>query len=161
VQDKYARHTMAETDSPDIARMRQMLSQGFARSAFVNDVGIQFLDCGPGWCEAGLALAPRHLQHTQSAHAGVITTLADHCAGVAAQSLAQPGEYVLTVEFKQNLLRPASCSGQGERLLCRATVLKPGKAFHVVESEVFLLSGDDKRTLVAKLTATLAVVRPS
>ena len=146
------------TAAPDSVHLRQMLEQGFKRAAFITDVGIQLIDCGPGWCEAGLALAPRHLQHTSVAHAGVITTLADHCAGGAAQTLMAPGEYVLTVEFKQNLLRAASFANQGERLLCRATVLKPGRAFHVAESEVFLLKGD-ARTLVAKLTATLAVMK--
>lgn len=144
--------------APDPARLRQLVERGFARAAFVMDVGIRPLDCGPGWCEAELVLAPRHLQHTQVAHAGVITTLADHTAGAAAQTLAAPGEYVLTVEFKQNLLRPASFANQGERLLCRATVLKPGRAFHVAESEVFLVKGE-VRTLVAKMTATLAVVK--
>ena len=151
---------MTDPASPDLERMRQMLAQGFARAAFITDLGIQFLDCGPGWCEAGLDLAPRHLQHSQVAHAGVITTLADHCAGGAAQTLSAPGEYVLTVEFKLNLLRPAGYGGQGERLFCRAQVLKPGKSFHVVESEVFLLAGGNK-ALVAKLNATLTPVRPA
>ncbi len=145
--------------APDLVRLRQMVEQGFARAAFVTDVGIRPLNCGPGWCEAELVLAPRHLQHTQVAHAGAITTLADHTAGAAAQTLAAPGEFVLTVEFKQNLLRPAKFDNQGEKLLCRATVLKPGRAFHVAESEVFLVKGDT-RTLVAKMTATLAMVRP-
>lgn len=151
--------TRTPPTQPDVAELRRKMEQGFLRAAFVNDLGIALMDCGPGWCEAGLALTPRHLQHTQVAHAGVITTLADHCAGAAAQSLAAPGEYVLTVEFKLNLLRPAPFTGQGERLACRASVLKPGRAFHVVESEVFLQKGE-ARTLVAKLTATLAVVRP-
>lgn len=145
---------MSPDTTPDAA-IRAMLEQGFQRAAFVNDVGIRLADGGAGWCEAELpAIEPRHLQHTGIVHAGVIATLADHCAGGAGQSLCAPGEHILTAEFKLNLLRP----GKGQRLSCRAQVLKPGRAFHVVESEVFAHDGD-ARTLIAKLNATIAVVR--
>ncbi|RJP25838.1 MAG: PaaI family thioesterase [Deltaproteobacteria bacterium] len=50
-----------------------------------------------------------------------------------------------------NLLRPAL----GDRLRCRATVLKPGKTLIVVESEVHSVR-DGKEKLVAKATVTLA-----
>ena len=64
-----------------------------------------------------------------------------------------PDEHVVTLEFKINLLRP----GVGERLTCRADVLKPGKAFHVVEAQMWAHRGDST-ALVAKLNATLAVL---
>ena len=61
---------------------------------------------------------------------------------------------MVTVEFKLNLLRGA----KGERLACRAVVLKPGRHFSIVESEVWTeLAG--KRSLVAKLSATMAVMQ--
>lgn len=146
---------MSTPSAPDPSTIRAMLEQGFRRAAFVNEVGIRLVDGGAGWCEAELpAIEPRHLQHTGVVHAGVITTLADHCAGGAGQSLCAAGEHILTAEFKVNLLRP----GKGERLSCRAQVLKPGKAFHVVEAEVHAHQGDS-RVLVAKLNTTLAVVR--
>lgn len=65
--------------------------------------------------------------------------------------LAQ-GQYVLTAEFKINLLR----SAVGETLFCRAQVLKPGKALIIVEAEVFAVSGTTM-TLVSKMTATMSV----
>lgn len=74
--------------------------------------------------------------------------MADHSAGTAAATLIQPGQYVLTVEFKINLLRPA----KGERLRCRAEVLKPGKTLLVVESALFT------GKLVSKATVTLAIL---
>jgi acyl-coenzyme A thioesterase PaaI-like protein len=52
------------------------------------------------------------------------------------------------------MLRP----GQGDRLQCRAQVLKAGRAFHVVEAEVFGTRGAE-RVLVARFNATMAVVR--
>ncbi|HSY27162.1 MAG TPA: PaaI family thioesterase, partial [Burkholderiaceae bacterium] len=80
--------------------------------------------------------------------------LADHTAGAAGVSLLAAGDFVVTAEFKLNLLRPAT----GEYLWCRAQVLKPGKTLIVVESEIFAVNGDS-RVLVSKLNATLAVVQ--
>jgi uncharacterized protein (TIGR00369 family) len=144
---------MAQPHSRDPVVVQALVKRGFEGAPFVKDVGLQFVACGHGWCEAALDLQPRHFQHTGVVHAGVITTLADHCAGGAGQLICGPGEQVVTLEFKINLLRP----GVGERLTCRAEVLKPGKSFHVVEAQVWAHRGDVK-ALVAKLNATLAVV---
>lgn len=132
----------------------EAVARGFQDAPFVAKLGIELLDLGEGWCEAGLKLEDWHLQQNGLAHAGVLATLADHCAGAAATTRLRDGESVVTAEFKINLLRPA----QGERLHCRAEVLKPGRALMVVEAEVFALTRD-ARQLVAKLNATMAVLR--
>ena len=125
----------------------------FERAAFVNDVGIRLVDCGPGWCESELAVSPRHYQHHDFVHAGVQATIADHTAGAAATTLIRDTELVLSAEFKINLLNTA----RGDALKCRAEVLKAGRMLIVVESGVFAVSGEKER-LVAKATVTLAVV---
>lgn len=125
----------------------------FERAAFVNDVGIRLVDCGPGWCESELAIAPRHYQHHDFVHAGVQATIADHTAGAAATTVIRGNELVLSAEFKINLLNTA----RGETLRCRAEVLKAGRMLIVVESAVFARAGERER-LVAKATVTLAVV---
>jgi uncharacterized protein (TIGR00369 family) len=132
---------------------RDVVECGFRDAAFLSEVGITLVDCGPGWCETTLIIAPRHLQQTGVVHAGVQATIADHTAGAAAMSMTPADGYILTTEFKIHLLRP----GIGESLFCRAQVLKPGRHFHVVESEVFARSGE-KRTLISKLTGTMAVL---
>jgi uncharacterized protein (TIGR00369 family) len=131
------------------------IEQGFRNAPFVEHLGITLAGLGPGWCEAGLELKPWHLQQTGVAHAGVLATLADHTAGAAATTQLAPGEYVVSAEFKINLLRGA----RGERLHCRAEVLKPGQTLSVVEAVVFA-ERSGQREMVAKLNATMAVVRP-
>lgn len=134
---------------------RDAVEQGFAACAFIGHLGVRLLDCGPGWCEAELVLRPEHLQHSGTAHAGVIATLADQCAGGAAMTQLDSRDRVVTAEFKINVLRP----GHGERLFCRGQVLKPGRSLFVSESEVYSVV-NGQRSLSAKLMATLAILRP-
>jgi uncharacterized protein (TIGR00369 family) len=125
----------------------------FHKAPFITDLGLILADLGPGWCETVLPVAPKHLQQDGYVHAGVQATMADHTAGCAAGTLVRANEMVLTAEFKINLLRPAL----GNRLRCRATVLKPGKTLIVAESEVYVVR-DGKEKLAAKATVTLAPV---
>jgi len=131
------------------------IETGFSAAPFVAHLGIELENLGDGWCEAALRLQDWHLQQTGVAHAGVLATLADHCAGAAATTQLAEGEFVVTAEFKINLLRGA----RGERLRCRAEVLKRGSTLTVVESQVYAESAG-RRDLVAKLNATMAVLRP-
>ena len=132
---------------------REAVEAIFRNSAFVSGLGIRLMDLGSGWCESELTVGERHLQQDGFVHAGVQATIADHTAGGAAGTLARTGQMVLSVEFKINLLRPAV----GEKLRCRARVLKPGKTIVVAESEVFA-SRDGTEKMTAKATVTLALV---
>ena len=127
----------------------------FREAPFVVDLGIEPVSIEPGRCETVLVLQPRMGQHTGQAHAGVVTTLADHTAGAAAQSMIEGAGMAITAELKISLLRPAS----GERLVCRAHVVKPGRQFMFTEAEVHCVR-DGQSQLVAKLSATMAVVQP-
>ena len=129
------------------------LREIFRQAPFIADLGLEFRDAGAGWCETELAIQRKHLQQDGFVHAGVLATIADHTAGAAAGTLVTENDRVLTIEFKINLLRPA----KGERLKCRAQVLKPGKTITVAESEVQSVSGE-QTTLVAKATVTLVVI---
>ncbi len=124
----------------------------FTRAPFVKSLGIQLVDLGPGWCETKLALEQRHFQQDGIAHAGVVATMADHTAGAAAGSLLSADATVLTVEYKINLLRP----GIGERLRCRAEVLRQGRRVVVAESDVFADAGGTEKQ-IAKALVTLAI----
>jgi uncharacterized protein (TIGR00369 family) len=125
----------------------------FLSAPFIADLGVRLESVAPGECRTSLVLVERHLQQDGYVHAGVQATVADHTAGAAAATLVGPGQYVLTAEFKINLLR----SAKGSHLTCVAKVLKPGSSLTVVESEVFCGTADERR-LVSKATVTLAVV---
>lgn len=135
--------------TPDLDTLR-----GFFRSApFMVDLGVEPIALADGRLTTELKLAPRHLQHTGQAHAGVMASLADHTMGAAAQVMAPEGRWVLTAELKTSLLR----AGQGERLLCEAWVIKAGRSLSFTEAEVWSEAGA-KRTLVMKASATMALV---
>ena len=128
----------------------------FKAARFISDLGIELESVGDGECVTNLELGDRHLQQDGFVHAGVQATIADHTAGVAAATLIRERKHVLSVEFKINLLRPA----RGRRLICRAEVLKPGRQFSVVESEVHC-EREGEEHMVSKMTATIAYVDTS
>lgn len=127
----------------------------FASAPFMVELGVVPTAIGAGTVATELRVEKRHTQHTGVVHAGVMATMADHSMGAAAQSLAPAGHWVLTAELKTSLLRPAL----GERLVCEAQVLKPGRAITFTEAQVWAVSGQE-RTLVMKASATMAVTAP-
>lgn len=121
----------------------------FARAPFIAWLGFRLVDAGEGWVETELALRPEHLQQHGYAHAGVVTSMADHTAGGAASTIVPAGWSVLTAELGIHLLRAA----RGEALACRGTVVKPGRRLMVTEADVHC-DGDH----VGRFHATMAVV---
>lgn len=130
-------------------RWEETVRRVFERATFVRDLGIEIASCAPGVCETTAAVVPRHAQQDGFVHAGVLATMADHTAGMAAGSLVGEGETILTFEMHVTFLRPA----RGDSLRCRGTVLKPGRTVTFAEAEVYCGA-----TLVAKASVTLAVV---
>jgi uncharacterized protein (TIGR00369 family) len=127
--------------------------RGFFRaSPFMVDLGVEPTLAEAGRVHTQLVIAPRHGQHTGVVHAGVIAAMADHTMGAAAQTLAPDGHWVLTAEFKTNLLRGAA----GEQLECVARVVKPGRQISFTEAEVYALAGGERK-LVATASGTMAV----
>jgi uncharacterized protein (TIGR00369 family) len=136
--------------TPDLETLRAF----FASAPFMADLGIEPFESAEGRVATRLELQPRHRQHTGVVHAGVIGAMADHTMGAAAQTLAPAGHWVLTAEYKVNLLR----AGRGERLECVGTVVKPGRQVSFTEAQVFAVDGA-ARTLVATASATMAVAK--
>lgn len=120
----------------------------FDKAPFLAHLGIELTGCGEDWCEARVSVMPEHLQQHGYAHAGIVTTLADHCAGGAARTMTGERD-VVTLSFNINFVRPAV----SKELMCRAEVIKVGKNVAVAEASVFDIVPEGRR-LVAKLTET-------
>ena len=119
----------------------------FARQTAMETIGAAITALQPGLCEIVLPYRSDLCQQHGYLHAGITTMIADTAAGYAAFSLMPPGASVLTVEFKVNLMAPAS----GDRFLARGKVIKPGRTLMVVEAEVVA----DEGKPVAQMLATM------
>lgn len=86
-------------------------------------------------------------------HGGVVGMMADSAAGYAAMTMVSPVASVLTVEYKMNLVAPAD----GEKLIARGKVVRPGRTLIVTQAEVFAVK-DGRETLCALMQQTIMVM---
>ena len=86
-------------------------------------------------------------------HGGVVGMIADSAAGYAAMTMVPATASVLTVEYKMNLVAPAD----GEKLIARGQVVRPGRTLIVTKAEVFAVK-DGKETLCALMQQTIMVM---
>jgi uncharacterized protein (TIGR00369 family) len=107
----------------------------FARQGFMAHLGAELGEVGAGTCTISCRPRPELTQQHGFMHAGVVAAIADSAAGYAALSLMPAGSEVLTVEFKLNLLSPA----EGDLLVARGRVLRPGRTLTVCEAAVAAL----------------------
>ena len=139
-----------EATNPDF---RAHVRASFARQGAMGLLGATLARVDPGEVEIHLPFRSDLSQQHGYFHAGVVTTIADTSCGYAALSLAPPGFEVLSVEFKINLLRPAS----GERLVAVGQVLRPGRTLSVTRADVYVESEGESK-LVAALQGTMILV---
>jgi uncharacterized protein (TIGR00369 family) len=86
-------------------------------------------------------------------HAGVVAAVLDSSCGYAAFSLMPPGAGVLSVEFKTNLLAPAT----GDVLVARGRVIRSGRTISVCQADGFMRTGSEE-VAVATMLATIMTV---
>lgn len=140
-------HSLSASGSLEDRIRRKLL-----RQHFMHHIGADLSRIEPGRVEAELSLRQEHQQHSGFAHGGLVATMADLVAGFAAVTLVPEGTGVVTVELKTSYLHP----GVGSRLRAVGWVLKAGRRLHFCESEVWC-----DELLIAKATATMAVVEPA
>lgn len=141
---------MSDTSFAPIAeQVRGVLaSQGFMQL-----VGADIAAVAPGEVVLTLDRRPEVLQQHGFFHGGAIAFLVDNATTAAAGTLIDRAtQAVLTAEYKLNFVAPAA----GERLTCRATVLKPGRSLTIVEARVTCGGRDADGKLVAVALATIA-----
>ena len=144
---------MMKTLNPDFKRTIQERLQ---RQSFLNELGFEITNIAEGLITGQLILQARHLQHNGFVHGGVTATVSDTVAGLAALSLVPAGHHVVTAELKISYFHP----GQGEVLEARGWVLKQGRKLNFCEAEVFCKKGSAPALLIAKASATMAILHP-
>ncbi|WP_028204589.1 PaaI family thioesterase [Paraburkholderia nodosa] len=86
-------------------------------------------------------------------HGGVVGMIADSSAGYAAMTMVPASASVLTVEYKMNLVAPAD----GEKLIARGQVVRPGRTLIVTQAEVFAMK-EGREVLCALMQQTIMVM---
>lgn len=141
-----------EPQDPDF---RTRVKASFSRQAFMATLGASLELIEPGEVHIALPFSPHLSQQHGYLHAGVTSAIADSANGYAALTLAPAEAEVLAVEFKINLMVPASAP----RFLARGRVLRPGRRLSVCLAEVLAVNGSDQE-VIATMLSTISV-RPS
>ena len=128
------------------------IRQSFVKQTIMGLIGAELSRVEPGVVEITLPYSANLAQQHGYLHAGIVTTIADSACGYAAYSLMPRNSQVLSVEFKVNLLRPAT----GETYLAVADVVKSGKTWTVVRADVFGVEENGQRELVATMLGTMS-----
>ena len=146
--------SVAHVFQPAFAGYAERARESFARQGAMALIGARIVDVKPGYCSIALVPRPEIAQQHGYVHAGIVSAIVDSAGGYAGFTLFPEDSSVLTVEFKLNLLAPAS----GERLIAEGFVVKPGRTLAVTRGEVHA-EANGKRSLVALMQQTLIVMR--
>jgi uncharacterized protein (TIGR00369 family) len=138
--------------SPD-PDFENKIRTSFARQRAMTTLGARLQSVEPGSVEIVLPFREELVQQHGFVHGGVIATVLDSACGYAALTLMPPGQEVLTVEFKINLLRPAA----GQEFVARGEVVSAGRRITVARGQI-VRSDDPESKPIAHLVATLMAV---
>ena len=128
----------------EFAPIEHLIRENVGRQGFMRLVGAEISELSRGTCSIAIDRRPELLQQHGFFHGGVTAFLVDNATTIAAAT--SRGQGALTAEYKLNLLSPAT----GERLICRARVIKPGRQVAVVAADVYCVTdGVEKHTAIA------------
>ena len=131
------------------------VTQSFNEQAVMQTLNAALTRVEPGEVQIEIPYQQSLTQQDGFLHAGISSTIMDSACGYAAFTLMPVEARVLTIEFKINLLAPAS----GEVFRAVGRVRKPGRSVFVAEGELYAgLDGEDK--LVATMAGTLMAIYP-
>ena len=140
--------------TPQDPNFESRVRASFDKQHFLATIGARLVRVAPGEVDVEVATRDDLVQQHGFLHAGVVSSAADSACGYAALSLMPPGAAVLSIEFKTNLLAPAT----GDRIVARARVIRAGRTVTVCWADVLAMVGDTER-LVATMVATMMTVR--
>ena len=127
----------------------------FAKQAFMHLLGAGLTHVVPGEVDIDVPFRDDLVQQHGYLHAGVTTAIADSACGYAALSLMPSDAAVLSVEFKVNMLAPAT----GVRFLARGRVIRSGRTVTVCRGEVLAFDERGDARSVLEMLGTMMTAR--
>lgn len=142
-----------DTATPEV---QDRIASSFASQGLMRHLGARLVVVAPGRCHIELASRTEVTQQHGYFHAGATSAIADSAGGYAALTLLPPDAEVLTVEFKINLMAPAT----GDHLEAIGTVLKSGRTLSVCRLDVYAVSVGERSMVAAGQQTLIRVSRP-
>jgi uncharacterized protein (TIGR00369 family) len=130
-----------------------VVAASFARQGLMQALGIRLAEVTPGHCTLEVAAGPRLTQQQDFFHGALVGAMLDSAAGYAAYSLMPAGSDVLTTEYKVNFVAPA----EGEHLIARGHVIKPGCTLTVASAEAFCRRGEREILCAVMLSSLIRI----
>lgn len=143
--------SLAEPDT-GFDRVVAYIHAGLGAQGMLHHLGVVIDEVARGRVTLSLPFRKEVAQQNGFFHGGAIGFLVDDATAAAAATVIAEGETVLTAEYKINFVAP----GVGERLVCRAEAIKPGRTLIPVEARVYAVK-DGQETLCAVALASMAV----
>ncbi len=140
---------MEKIDQSLLARLSPVIDS----QNFIQHLGVEIERLAEGSCEISIAYSDKWSQQDGYFHGGIIGTLADNAAGLAAATTLKGDGNCLTAEYKLNLLAPA----EGDKLIARASVIKSGRTLVVAQTDLYSLNGSQERHVATSLVTLIAV----
>jgi uncharacterized protein (TIGR00369 family) len=128
--------------------------ESFDRQGLMTLIGAELVEAAAGRAVIEVPYRDDLTQQHGYFHGGVVTAIADTACGYAAYTTMPENASVLTVEFKINLVNPAS----GDRLRAEAKVRKSGRTLVVVGARVKVIRGE-KEVICGEMLGTFIVLR--
>jgi len=140
-----------EVADPDFA---ERVRHSFGRQGLMTHLGAAMTRVEPGLVEIEMPFSDELTQQHGFYHAGGIASIIDTAGGFAASTLFAADDGVLTVEFKLNLMSPAD----GDLLIARGEVIKPGRTLTVTKGEVFVRKNGETKACALMQQTLMRIV---
>lgn len=137
---------------PQDMQLHKQLAFLFDRQKFMRHLGVEIVDLANGHSEMMLAYKGDWSDQAGAFDSGLVGTLAQNAAYVAAATLMKPEESFSTGEYKINLFAPAV----GEKLVAVGTIIKSGRSLKVARSDIYALNGSDRLQCASALVTLVA-----
>ena len=129
-------------DAPADPQFATRIRASFGRQKAMALIGASLSSVAAGAVEITLPFRDDLTQQKGFVHGGIIGMIADTACGYAAYSLMPADSSLVTVEYKMNILTPATAS-----LVARGEVVKAGRTLTVARAEVYAQDGKHVATM--------------